>query len=246
MRVMRVPLVVTKTVGELLFDGYDDAFLTALKKIPNIPNKPPFDKFGYFVDRNESWTYDGHFEMYSGQDDVTKMGLLTSWDYVNKTRFHHDECSYVNGTTGEPWPMGMGKGDISIFIMDICRPITLKYQRERIHNGVTGNRWAVDDRAFDNGENYAPNKCFCTDKQCPDLLPGIQNMSDCRFGGPVFASFPHFYLADKYYTDSMTGLNPSQNEHEFAVTIEPNTGIPLEIDAKLQINILVQPLRGIK
>lgn len=83
MKTMGVKLVVTKTVGELLFDGYDDPFLTAVKKLP-IPNKPPFDKFGYFVDRNGSWSYDGHFEMYSGQNDVTKMGQLTNWNYVNK------------------------------------------------------------------------------------------------------------------------------------------------------------------
>lgn len=141
MELMRVQLAVTKTVGELLFDGYSDSFLDVVQKLP-VGNKPPFKKFGWFVDRNGSWSYDGHFEIRSGQADISKMGALTNWNYVNKTRFYHDECSKVSGTSGELWPMNMNAtGPISFFVTDICRPLTLSYQQPHTRLGVTGSRW---------------------------------------------------------------------------------------------------------
>lgn len=48
MEVMKVPLSVTKTVGQLLFDGYSDPFLSFVKKFP-VKNLPPFSKFGWFL-----------------------------------------------------------------------------------------------------------------------------------------------------------------------------------------------------
>lgn len=71
-----------------------------------------------------------------------------------------------------------------------------------------------DNRVFDNGQTYTPNSCYCTGASCPDLLKGVHNMSDCRFGAPVFASFPHFYLADSAYVRALEGMNPDQSKHE--------------------------------
>ncbi|XP_031627454.1 protein croquemort-like isoform X2 [Contarinia nasturtii] len=248
MDVMKVKLTVTKTVRELLFDGYSDPFLTFVKKLP-VGNAPPFSKFGWFVDRNGSWSYDGHFEMRSGQADIKQMGSLTEWNYVNKTKYYHGDCSKLKGTSGELWPMDMNPtGDISLFVTDLCRPLTLSYQQQHTRFGVTGSRWVGDSRVFDNGRNYLPNNCYCTGatESCPDLLSGVHNMSDCRFGAPVFASFPHFYLADKKYVNSVTGLSPNQSKHEFSLSLEPYTGIPLDVDAKIQINALIQPISHFK
>lgn len=186
MELMKVKLTATKSVGELLFDGYSDPFLSFVKKLP-VSNTPPFNKFGWFVDRNGSWTYDGHFEMRTGQADMEKMGALTQWNYVKKTRFYHDECSEISGTSGELWPMDMNAtADISLFVTDLCRPLTLAYQQKHTRFGVTGSRWVGDSRVFDNGQNYPPNSCYCTGAReaCPDLLKGVHNMSDCRFGAP--------------------------------------------------------------
>lgn len=45
-------LVITKTVDELLYKGYDDELLNMLSKM-KIPNfKIPFDKFGWFYNVN--------------------------------------------------------------------------------------------------------------------------------------------------------------------------------------------------
>lgn len=245
---MEGSLTVTKTVGELLFDGYDDPILKTLKTL-NLPQfKVPFHKFGWFVERNNTPTYDGRFEIRTGVDDITKVGMMTLWNYSNKTKFYRDGCSQVNGSSGELWPVDMEpKSPITLFISDLCHSITLDYEQEHTRFGVTGSRWIGSERVFDNGEKYPENACYCTGRQssCPDLLPGVQNISDCRFGAPVFASFPHFYLADPTYVNAVSGLAPNRSKHQFSLSLEPHTGIPLDVNAKLQINILLQPISGI-
>lgn len=245
---MEGSLTVTKTVGELLFDGYDDPLLKTLKTL-NLPQfKVPFSKFGWFVERNNTPKYDGRFEIRTGQDDISKVGIMTQWNNSNHTKYFRDTCGMVNGTSGELWPVGMKPtAPITLFISDLCRSITLEYEQEHVKFGVTGSRWTAEDKIFDNGEKYPENACFCTSARasCPDLLPGVQNISDCRYGAPVFASFPHFFLADPTYVNAVSGLAPNRSKHLFALSLEPKTGIPLQVQARLQINILLQPISGI-
>ncbi|KAI4463518.1 scavenger receptor class b type-1 sr-b1 [Holotrichia oblita] len=66
-----------------------------------------------------------------------------------------------------------------------------------------------------------------------------------RFGAPAFVSYPHFYLADRYYTDPIVGMEPNPDKHEFFITLEPNTGIPLQVRAAVQLNLLIEPMKNI-
>lgn len=43
---------VTKSIGEILFDGYDDPFITAGNTLPLINSIPGYDKFGWFYKVN--------------------------------------------------------------------------------------------------------------------------------------------------------------------------------------------------
>ena len=54
-----------------------------------------------------------------------------------------------------------------------------------------------------------------------------------RFGAPVFISFPHFYLADSYYTSMVEGLKPDAEKHRTYMRIEPESGVPTEVNIQL-------------
>jgi len=238
----------TKTVRELLFEGYDDPLLDFLRelKIPTI--NIPFSKFGWFAERNESSTYDGTFNMFTGEHDITKLGVMSLWNGNNRTDFYRDQCGVISGTTGELWPPVNGKPDISLFVTDFCRPIKLSYKSDFSSMGIDGGKWVGDERVFDNGRNYEPNSCYCTADvaECPDLPSGVQNVSQCKFGAPAFISFPHFYLADPTYLNNIEGMHPNAEEHEFYVSMEPRTGIPLRVRAALQLNLLLQPVERLE
>lgn len=46
---MKQNIFVTKTAGELLFDGYEDSMIKMAKSMPMLDaGEIPFDKFGWF------------------------------------------------------------------------------------------------------------------------------------------------------------------------------------------------------
>ncbi len=76
----------------------------------------------------------------------------------------------------------------------------------------------------------------------------------------MFGSWPHFLNADKKFVDSLTGLNPSKENHDYVLSIEPVkftlikiiwlktlitdncikiTGAPVRALARFQLNIYV-------
>lgn len=206
--------------------------------------QPPFDKFGWFVDRNDSETYDGNFTMFTGETDITKLGILQLWNDKSKTNLFRGACDNVVGTTGELLPpiKDGQKPPLQVFATDICRTVTIKYDSDYEALGIKGYKWVGDDSVFDNGVKYPEMSCYCSaqEESCPDLLPGVFNASSCKFGSPAFASYPHFYLAHEHYRNAVEGMNPSKEEHEFQIAANPRTGIPLKIKAQMQINILMK------
>lgn len=241
----------TKTVGELIFDGYEDPVLDFLELVKDllpadlpIPNIP-FKKFGWFVERNNSAESDGRFTIFTGADDIKNLGMMNLWNHESNTQYYKDECSNVFGSTGVLWPpVELGK-DVSMFPTDLCRSITLKYVGEASKHGIKGGKWIGDDRMFDNGIKYPSELCLCTadEEFCPSMPTGVANMSDCKFGAPAFVSFPHFYLADESFFNAVDGFTaPNKEDDEMYIILEPTTGIPLEVRAQFQINVFIEPI----
>ena len=64
---------------------------------------------------------------------------------------------------------------------------------------------------------------------------------------PVFVSRPHFHLADQSYSQQFqSGLRPDQNKHKSVLWLEPLTSIPVKVNMRLQLNILVRAVEGIE
>ncbi|XP_024942403.1 protein croquemort isoform X2 [Cephus cinctus] len=229
-------IITTKTAGELLFDGYKDPVLEA-GSVANYSGIP-FDKFAWFYGRNNSETYDGIFNMFTGATDIHKIGSIEKWKYSNRTKFA-GYCGIVNGTNGDLWPPLPDNKTVSIFSSDLCTSLSLTMQNTTVHQGLVGTKYVSDKNMLDNGTNVPSRKCFCNEVECQPS--GVLNISSCKFGAPAFISLPHFYLADESYRNSITGMNPNKEKHEFSMTFEPTTGIPIQIRATVQISLLVQP-----
>ncbi|XP_017878842.1 protein croquemort-like [Ceratina calcarata] len=99
----------------------------------------------------------------------------------------------------------------------------------------------ITDEPGTNPDVVNIGNCFCNGKCTP---AGLMNVSSCRYGAPVFASLPHFYRADPSLREQVNGIN-SEEDHDFSITLEPTTGIPLRVAANLQINILLEPSKTV-
>lgn len=286
---------ISKTVDELLFSGYTDSLVTMSKIMP-VEDVPTYDRVGWFYMRNGS-DMDGRLNMETGEDDISQLGIIRKWNYRDTTRFFKIPCNTIEGSAGEFWPPNREKTDITLFSVDICRPITYEYEGTVSHLGVEGYRYTIDKKTLGNdtrrrypheqakffepttttedffvsehlsemgfttttesvpdndrsseksSSEYSDDDpdvvntghCYCGGECTPS---GLINVTACRFGAPVFISLPHFYKADPILLDPIEGLTPSDKDHGFTITLEPMTGIPLEVSARFQINVLMQP-----
>ncbi|XP_037825530.1 protein peste-like [Lucilia sericata] len=233
---------VTKTVDELLFTGYSDDMIDMARSVPIFGNdvEVPFDKFGWFYTRNGSADLTGVFNVFTGANDWSQLGQLHNWNYQKHTGFFDSYCGLVNGSAGEFQPPNLTPHNIvQLFTPDMCRTIPLDYTDTQEIEGIKGYKYSGGLRSLDNGTLYPENSCFCGGQCVPS---GVMNVSSCRFGSPVFMSYPHFYKADPFYLDQVEGLDPKHKDHEFYMILEPKTGIALEVAARFQVNMLVEPI----
>ncbi|XP_030747227.1 protein croquemort-like [Sitophilus oryzae] len=233
-------IVVKKTVRDLLFEGYNDPLINIALKLNISGLKLPFKKFGWFVDRNNSVTYDGVFNMYSGGDDISKLGLITQWNYEHQTSYYKDTCGVVSGTSGELWYPPLSDDEIAIFASDLCSNVKLHRNGTDYLYGITGNQYVGQADVFDNGTYYKESKCFASGQPT-----GVRGVSSCKFGAPAYMSFPHFYLSDSVYRNQVEGMNPDPSKHATKISLEPNTGLPLRVYAAFQLNLLMERTEGI-
>ena len=77
------------------------------------------------------------------------------------------------------------------------------------------------------------------------LINGLLNVSACKFQAPAYVSYPHFYLADNNLIEQFEdgSLKPDPELHESFLSLDPRSGIPLEVGIRMQINGLVRPLK---
>eukprot|EP00088_Acartia_fossae_P042692 TRINITY_DN4488_c0_g2_i2.p1 TRINITY_DN4488_c0_g2~~TRINITY_DN4488_c0_g2_i2.p1 ORF type:complete len:496 (+),score=94.32 TRINITY_DN4488_c0_g2_i2:56-1543(+) len=237
---------VTQRVGDILFDGYEDPLLTdmeALKFILKafIPDGAFMDKFGFFYARNGSDYVDGVFNMFTGQGDNSLMGKVHSWNYSTQNYFP-GKCGQVRGGAGEFYPPRLNKTYVELYSNDVCRSLKFEYNSTVYPHGIHSYEYVATKDLFANGTDNPENACYN-----PTHLPsGVYNTSICRFGAPVFISLPHFYLADPYYGSLVEGMKPEQDKHRTFLRIEPESGVPTQVSAKFQLNVLMQNVSDVK
>ncbi|XP_008837471.1 scavenger receptor class B member 1 isoform X2 [Nannospalax galili] len=227
-----------RTVGEILW-GYDDPLVNFLNKY--FPNMFPIKgKFGLFVGMNNSDS--GIFTVFTGVKNFSKIHLVDKWNGLSKIDYwHSDQCNMINGTSGQMWaPFMTPESSLEFFSPEACRSMNFVYQESGVFEGIPTYRFIAPETLFANGSVYPPNEGFC-----PCRESGIQNVSTCRFGAPLFLSHPHFYNADPVLSEAVAGLHPNPREHSLFLDIHPVTGIPMNCSVKLQLSLYIKAVKGI-
>ncbi|XP_061656345.1 scavenger receptor class B member 1 isoform X2 [Phyllopteryx taeniolatus] len=228
----------TKTVGELMW-GYESGLVDFLNKyLPGM--LPSSGKFGLFSEFNNSDT--GLFTIFTGRDDIRNVHKVNSWNGLTKLDYWRTpQCNMINGTAGQMWPPFLTpRSTLPFYSPDACRSMELVYQRPGSMKGIPLYRYVAPKTLFANGSDYAPNEGFCPCRQS-----GLLNVSSCRQNSPVFISHPHFFNADPVLLDFVHGLHPNEDQHGLFIDIHPQTGVPLNVSIRLQLNLYIKRVSGI-
>ncbi|KAJ8400061.1 hypothetical protein AAFF_G00401000 [Aldrovandia affinis] len=228
----------TKPVGELMW-GYDSKLVDFLNTF--FPGMlPSSGKFGLFAEFNNSNT--GLFTVFTGQGDIQNVHKVDLWNGLKEVNYWRTkQCNMINGTAGQMWPPFMTpESTLPFYSPDACRSMELIYQRPGEMAGIPVYRYVAPTTLFANGTDYPPNEGFCPCRQS-----GLLNVSSCRQNSPVFISHPHFYNADPVLLSFILGLDPNEEDHGLFIDIHPETGIPMNVSIRLQLNLLIKTVEGI-
>jgi len=237
-------LFINKTIGELLFDGYDDPVLEIGSSFDEEEVNLPMEKFGWFYKRNGTTWADGDLQMHTGQDNIDRLGEIVTWNKVNRTEAYRGTCGEVTGSSDGLFAPGVLKhaDSFDIWSTDTCRKLTFTREGSESKHGIEVEKFKLADDVFDNGTICEDNLCYEN-----NLPTGVQNVSQCKMKSPAFLSRPHFYQADSYYGQQFQiGIQPRPDKHESFFLIEPHTSIPLQVQMALQLNVLIEKSEGME
>ncbi|XP_071514706.1 lysosome membrane protein 2-like [Panulirus ornatus] len=244
LEVLKEKPFVSHTVGEFMW-GYDDPLLKIAKDIIPPDKRLPYDKFGFFIDKNGST--DGLFNVFTGVNDITKYTTIDTFNHERELAFWKtDECNKIQGTDGSSFPPDVKRDSILfMFNENLCRSVPLVFWHYVEEDGVKSMRFSPPADVFANVSVKPENECYCVGGP-PCIGGGVFNISSCKFGSPSIVSWPHFYQADPKFLTAVEGLSPDAEKHALYIDLSPRTGAPLRAQARLQINIAVPHVPEVK
>lgn len=130
-----------------------------------------------------------------------------------------EKANRILGTDGTFYPPFLNRSSrIESFSPDMCRSYSLTYLKDNEIDGVKTYDFHLPSNIFSNSSINFDNEGFC-DGEC--LGNGVLNISNCYGGVSGFISQPHFLNADQKFLDSVNGLKPDLNKHDFILHFEP-------------------------
>jgi len=229
--------LVEMTAREFMF-GYQTTLVTLGNKL--LPSWISFEKLG-LIDR--MYDFDGDTSTtFTGDTDLRMSGLLDN--YNGKTTLPQWEapCNNISGASdGTKFNSLIQKNQtLKFFRKSMCRPMPLEKVGEEVVSGLHGYRYHFKTNALDNGEVNPDNKCYCRKKIC--LPYGLIDVTQCYYGFPIALSYPHFLGVDPKVQSEVEGLNPSEEKHGTYFVINEESGLPLNVSVKMQINMALGDL----
>lgn len=71
---------------------------------------------------NKSTSADGLINMFTGNDNIEKLGLVNSVNYNTKLNKYNKDCSFSNASAGDLWPEHSSiQPNVSIYVPSLCR-----------------------------------------------------------------------------------------------------------------------------
>ncbi|XP_044572457.1 scavenger receptor class B member 1 isoform X4 [Drosophila ananassae] len=233
--------IVQTTAKEFMF-GYPSALATLGNTF--LPNWISFEKVG-LIDRMYDFSTD--FEtFYTGKSNPAESGLYATYrGEASLPQWENEHCSNIeHASDGTKFKSFLLPNEtVKFFRKSMCRPIHLYRVGEKKKIGsLSGYSYVFEDNAFDNGVTNDANKCFCRKGYCQPV--GLIDVTDCYYGFPISLSFPHFMGGDVGLQKNITGMNPDPAIHSSEFIIQPESGLPLSLSVKVQINMHFQNLNN--
>uniref|UniRef100_A0A182YT14 Uncharacterized protein n=1 Tax=Anopheles stephensi TaxID=30069 RepID=A0A182YT14_ANOST len=177
--------------------------------------------------------------MHTGHTGMEKFGYFDKLNGLDHLpHWDGEPCRSIQASEGSFFPpRDLTKKDtVYIYDKDLCRTLPLVYREPVEKDGISADLYTLAEDAY--GPPNENNSCFDHDHY--KKYYGLQNISPCQYGAPVYISNPHFYQSDPQLLDAVEGLQPDPEQHKTYFKIQPKLGVPLEGQVRVQLNLLVE------
>ncbi|XP_049824965.1 scavenger receptor class B member 1 isoform X2 [Aethina tumida] len=231
--------LVQMTAREFMF-GYKSELMSLGNQF--MPAWIYFDKLG-LIDR--MYDFDGDYEtVYTGETDLKLSGLLDTYSGSTKIPQWDSPCGDVKyASDATKFNSFIKPNDTLLFFRkSMCRAKKLVRVNETVHTSMKAYVYNFES-SDDNGWVNETNKCFCRTNKC--LPPGLLDVNGCYYGFPIALSYPHFLDGDKTLSKDVEGLNPDPEKHRSYFVVQPDSGLPLDVAVRYQINMALGDIKTI-
>lgn len=193
----------------------------------------------------ENGTNDGSYNVFTGKDDISKVGTIERYEGKSKLSYWGDQyCDMLNGTDASSFaPFVNKKKPLYFFSSDICRSVSASYMWSYFLRGIKVYRYALLPSTLASPLDNPDNHCYCRDpvvtKNCS--MAGVLDLSSCQDSKPIYISLPHFLFASPSLIEQIKGLSPNEQHHETFLDVEPTTGFTLNFAKRIQVNMMYGP-----
>ncbi|RNA35694.1 scavenger receptor class B member 1 isoform X1 [Brachionus plicatilis] len=224
-------LFVTRSIRDIV-SGYYDPLMHLAKE--TLPHKFTDDKFGLLLNKNA--TERPFLLVETGANNTNNIAKVVSWNGKKKLDYWNSErANSIQGTDGSFNPPFLKRTEkIYTFNYELCRSYSMTYLRDNVIDGIPTYDFHLPSDIFScsnmKKEDFIDEKC---------LGNGVYNLSKCQDGVSSFISQPHFLNADEKFVNSVIGLKPDKDKHDFIIHYEPISGTPIEGNVRLQISVFL-------
>ena len=233
------------TVNEMLW-GYRDPvfeFFAELKRKFHLSFLPDIDPIFRMMNNN---TLDDVATVYTGMSDISRVGDWNMWKGKPDVGLWNSSWANIfNGSDGMQFPPQTRKDDtLYSFCVQLCRSMQLVYDSQTAVHDVDTMRFTYPAELWQNTSVNPANQGFCPNGCFPSGILDASVCKDTPVAVPaIVASEPHFYQGDPALVDNVGGLRPNKREHATFFDIEPNFGLPLQLNVRLQLNVNIKPTK---
>ena len=177
--------------------------------------------------------------IYTGTSEIERIGQYIQWDGLTRLGIWPlEDANYINGTEGLFFHPFITENEVlQVFLDDAVRSFDLTYVGSVDHLGLGALRFELPNTTFASAFNLSENAKWGS--WCPNgliYLGATQNPVV-----PIFGSKPHFLDGDPSLRRNIQGLDPDPSanraQYDTHVDVEPMTGVNIQVQKVLQLNI---------
>ena len=177
--------------------------------------------------------------IYTGADEIERIGQFIQWDGLTHLGIWPlEDANDINGTEGLFFHPYVDNNEVlQVFMDDAVRSFDLTYVGKVNHLGIDALRFELPNTTFLGAFTHSENAKWGS--WCPD---GLMYLGASQIPVvPIFGSKPHFLDGDPSLRGNIEGLDPDPGAHrsqyDTQVDVEPMTGVTIQVQKVLQLNI---------